>query len=80
MSPRAGLGSNLSGIWRANQAALLHSKGDHAAAEPLLREALAAQRETLGEEHADTVATSALHAAVLGKLEKSSQELCAAAT
>ena len=38
-----------------NLGTLLYAKGDLAAAEPLLREALEGQRETLGNRHPDTL-------------------------
>ena len=38
-----------------NLGGLLQAKGDFAAAEPLLREALEGQRETLGNRHSDTL-------------------------
>ena len=40
-----------------NLGALLLAKGDFAAAEPLLREALEGLRETLGNRHADTLSS-----------------------
>jgi Flp pilus assembly protein TadD len=57
-----------------NMGQLLHAKGDLAAAEPLLREALEVRRETLGDRHPDTL--SSLNN--LGVLLKDKGDLAAA--
>ncbi|MDB6132634.1 MAG: Kinesin light chain, partial [Verrucomicrobiales bacterium] len=52
-----------------NLAALLHAKGNHAGAEPLLRRVLEALERVLGPEHPDTITSFNNLAALLESKE-----------